>query len=107
MENSSKDKPKFFDDWEVIPEKMEALHKTGIQFTLLGRNEKGDIESKFSCPKTWVTEQKAKNSDEAIEETLRRLKKEFGFIMKDIPIPVKLKPFELLEQIKLRKNQNN
>lgn len=105
MNNSSNEQPEFYKNWQINFEKLEALHQSGIKFTLLNRNEKGEIEVKFTAPKNWISDQRKMFPDRKIEDILVSLKKEFGTIMENTPIPEPAKPLELLAQIRNRKMQ--
>lgn len=87
MDNSQEEKPEFCKDWEVDAEHYKATHKTGITFTLVDRADDGDIKIKFSAPTEWIAQSKANESTKEVENTLKELKKEFKFLMKDISLP--------------------
>lgn len=103
MSNSVNEQPKFYENWQINYEKLEALHQSGIKFTLLNRDEKGEIEVKFTAPKNWIADQRKMFPDHKIKDILVSLKKEFGIIMRDTPIPEPVKPLELLAQIRNRR----
>lgn len=107
MDNSTETKPEFFKNWQINLSDLEAIHNSGIKFTLLGRDEKGEIEVKFSAPKSWVSEQRQKFPEKRIEDTLYTLKHEFKEIMRDVPIPEPVKPLELLAKIKQQRMSKN
>ncbi len=100
MSNSLDEQPKFYENWQINYEKLEALHQSGVKFTLLNRDEKGEIAVKFTAPKNWIADQRKMFPNRKIEDILASLKKEFGIIMRNTPIPEPIKPLELLAQIK-------